>query len=168
MRVISSSGGQLGVMKIDKALEEAQKMELDLVEIAPLAKPPVVKIVNLGKFIYELEKKERKERKKSKPSELKEIRFSPFIGEHDYKVRIERIIEFFKEGNKVKVVVVFLGRQMNSKEFGYALLEKILKEFEGAVAVDMKPKFLGRHLAMVISPIKKKLNAKKENDKVAD
>lgn len=165
MRVIGSDGKQLGVLKTSDALKQAQEQELDLVEIAPLAKPPVAKIVNIGKFTYELEKKERKERKKTKASELKEIRFSPFIGDHDYNTRIVRIKEFFGDSNKVKVVVVFLGRQMGSKEFGYNLLERILKEFEGMVAVDMKPKFLGRHLVMVISPIKKKLNAKKENDK---
>lgn len=155
VRVIGLEGKQLGVLKIEEALKEAEKAELDLVEIAPLAKPPVTKIVNLGKFTYELTKKEKKERKKAKPSELKEIRFSPFIGDHDYKTRIERIKEFFEDGNKVKIVVVFLGRQMNSKEFGYKLLERVLEEFKGSVAVDMKPKFLGRHLNMIVSPIKK-------------
>jgi translation initiation factor IF-3 len=155
VRVIGSDGKQLGVLKTGDALKKAQELELDLVEIAPLAKPPVAKIVDIGKFTYELEKKEKKERKKTKASELKEIRFSPFIGEHDYNVRITRIKEFFGNSNKVKVVVVFLGRQMSSKEFGYNLLERIQKEFEGMIAIDMKPKFLGRHLVMVISPIKK-------------
>ena len=160
MRVIGSEGKQLGILKTPDALKKALEEELDLVEIAPAAKPPVAKIVNLGKFTYQLEKKERKERKKAKPSDLKEVRFSPFIGEHDYNTRIARIKEFFAEGHKIKLVVVFLGRQMGSKEFGYKLLDKIAAEFGDSIAIDMRPKFLGRHLVMVISPLKKN---KKDN-----
>ncbi len=155
VRVIGQDGKQLGVLTVSEALNKALEAGLDLVEIAPSAKPPVVKIVNLGKFTYQLEKKEKKERKKAKSSELKEIRFSPFIGEHDYNTRIERIKEFFEAGNKVKIVVVFLGRQMGSKEFGYNLLDKIVSQFGDTIAIDMKPKFLGRYLSMVVSPIKR-------------
>ncbi|OGM18439.1 translation initiation factor IF-3 [Candidatus Woesebacteria bacterium RIFCSPHIGHO2_01_FULL_38_10] len=155
VRVIDEKGKQVGVVDRSKALELAWRAKLDLVEIAPNAKPPVVKIVDLGKFRYEQEKKLQKEKKRSKASELKEIRLSPFIAEHDYKVRLEKVEEFLQDGNKVRLVVVFTGRQMESKSFGYDLLKKILEELRDKVVVDMEPKFFGRHLAMVISPIKK-------------
>lgn len=155
VRVINSFGKQLGVMKLNEALAAAQKEGLDLVEIATNAKPPVVKIVDLGKFRYEQEKKLRKAKKGNKASELKEIRLSPFIAQHDYEVRMERIREFLTENNKVRVVVVFMGRHMGSKQFGYDLLKRVVNELGDRIAVDMEPKFLGRHLAMVISPVKK-------------
>lgn len=163
VRVIGSDGKQAGVMKLTEALSKAQEKDLDLVEIAPNARPPVVKIVELGKYKYDLEKKQRKQ-KKAKGGELKEIRFSPFIAENDYKVRIERINEFLDEKNKVRVVVKFLGRQMGSKQFGYNLIDRILSDLGGRVAVDMEPKFLGRHLITIISPtLDKKHNAKTKN-----
>jgi translation initiation factor IF-3 len=155
VRLIGSDGKQIGVVKLNEAIEKAMKENLDLIEIAPLAKPPVAKIANLGKFIYQENKKLKKQVKKSKPSEVKEVRFSPFIGSADYKTRIERINEFLKDGNKVRAVVKFKGRQMNSKDFGYKLLKNIIQDVAYPIAVDMEPKFLGRHLAMVISPIKK-------------
>lgn len=151
--MIGKDGKQLGVMTIAKAIDEARKLGLTLVEIAPTAKPPVTKIVDFGKFRYQEEKKLRKKEKGGKGGELKEIRFSPFIAENDYRVRFERIQEFLGEKNKVKVVVVFGGRQMGSKKFGYALLDKIVKELgEDNIAIDMIPKFFGRHLIMIISP----------------
>jgi translation initiation factor IF-3 len=166
VRVIGSNGKQEGILKINEALKKAQKEGLDLVEIAPTAKPPVVKIVELGKFRYEQEKKLQKEKKKTKASELKEVRFSPFIADHDYKTRIERVSEFLTESNKVRLVVVFKGRHMGSKDFGYKLFKRVLENFGDTVAIDMEPKFIGRHLIMTISPLKKvkKLkNAKTEN-----
>ena len=153
LRVIGTDGKQLGVLKLTEALAKASELELDLIEIAPTAKPPVAKITELGKFRYQEEKKLKKERKNSKASELKEIRLSPFIADHDFANRTERIAEFLAEKNKVRVVVVFAGRQMNSKEFGYEVLKRVVKKFEGKIAVDMEPKFFGRYLGMVISPV---------------
>lgn len=167
LRVIGKDGKQIGVIEREKALSLAKKEGLDLVEIAPYAKPPVVKIVDLGKFRYEEEKKLRKQRKKTKTSGLKEIRFSPFIGEADYNTRLERIKEFLEEKNKVKVVVKFKGRQMGSKQYGYKVLEKLLANLEDTVTIDMEPKFLGRHLIMTISPIGKSNIKKKEKKKNA-
>ncbi|OGM21463.1 translation initiation factor IF-3 [Candidatus Woesebacteria bacterium RIFCSPHIGHO2_01_FULL_38_9] len=155
VRVIGADGKQLGVLKLNEALTEAQKNGLDLVEIAPNAKPPVAKIVELGKFRYEQEKKLQKQKKAAKSGEVKEVRLSPFIAEHDYNVRLTKIREFLDDSNKVRVVVVFTGRQMDSKPFGYELLKKVVANLEGRIAIDMEPKFLGRHLAMVISPVKK-------------
>jgi len=155
VRVIDEKGKQVGVLTKLKALELAKKAGLDLVEIAPRARPPVVKIIDFGKFKYREEKKLRKQKKGSKGGELKEVRFSPFIGKADYDTRIDRIKEFLEEKDKVRVVVKFKGRQMGSKPYGYDLLKRVLEKFSEKVAVDMEPKFLGRHLMMVISPTTK-------------
>jgi len=163
VRVIGE-GKQLGVMPTEKALALAKKHGLDLVEIAPKARPPVAKIADYGKLRYAAEKKLKKERKKSKSAELKEVRFSPFIAKQDYNTRLARIREFLAGGNKVRVVVVFMGRHMDSKAFGYKLLERVMDDLKVNIAIDMEPKFLGRHLAMIISPIKKvKDNAETKN-----
>ncbi len=164
LRVIAADGKQLGVMTKEKALEAAKKEGLSLVEIAPTANPPVAKIVNFGKFRYQEEKKLRKQLKGAKGGELKEIRLSPFIAENDFKVRFDKISDFLKEKNKVKAVVVFKGRQMGSKRFGYDILNRIVKDLgEEKVAIDMKPKFFGRHLIMIISP---RVGIRKEESKV--
>jgi len=153
VRVIDEKGNQLGILTLISALKKAKDLNLDLVEIAPLAKPPVVKIIEFGKFKYQEEKKQRREKKGAKGGDIKEIRFSPFIGKADYSTRIERIKEFLEDKNKVRVVVKFKGREMGSKQFGYDLLKRVLGEFEGRISIDMEPKFLGRHLVMVISPL---------------
>lgn len=163
VRVIGPDDKQVGVMKLKEALEKSGEEGLDLVEIAPKAKPPVVRIVDLGKFRYEEEKKLKKQKKGAKTSELKEVRFSPFIAEQDYKTRLDRVNEFLDEGNKVRAVVKFKGRQMQSKKFGYDVFKRLLEDVNSDVNIDMEPKFLGRHLTMVISPVKK--SKKKENEK---
>lgn len=155
LRVIGPDGSQIGILTKAQALEKSKKEGLDLIEIAPQASPPVAKIINFGKFRYQEEKKRRAEAKRAKGTELKEIRFTPFIAENDYKVRLERIKEFLGEKNKVKAVVVFKGRQLGSKQFGYSLLKRVIDEFGEAVAIDMEPKFIGRHLITIISPVNK-------------
>ena len=152
LRVVSSDGKQLGVIPTYEAIQKALDEGLTLIEVAPNAKPPVAKIVDLGKFKYEIEKKARKEKKGVKGGDTKEIRFSPFIGEHDYETRMIRIREFLDEKNKVRLVVVFTRRQLGSKQFGYNLLYRITKELGDRIGIDMQPKFLGKHLMMVISP----------------
>ncbi|HLE48604.1 MAG TPA: translation initiation factor IF-3 [Patescibacteria group bacterium] len=163
LRVISSEGKQLGVMSLQDALKHAEIEGFDLVEIAPMAKPPVAKITELGKLKYLEDKKARKEKKGSKAGELKEIRFTPFIGPHDYNVRLERINEFLDDRNKIRVAVVFKGRQLGSKQFGYDLLQKLLTDLKPRVKVDMEPKFLGKHLIMSISATS---SSKKASDDV--
>jgi len=152
VRVIGIDGKQIGVIARDEAIAKAKKLNLDLVEVASKAKPPVARIINLGKLRYQEQKKLRSEQKKSKTGELKEVRFSPFIAENDYDTRLSRIKEFLEEKNKIRIVVKFKGRQMRSKQFGYNLLQRILEELGDRVSIDMKPKFLGRHLVMIISP----------------
>lgn len=170
VRVIGSDGKQLGIIKTFEAVKLARDQGLTLVEVAALAKPPVAKIVNFGKFRYAEEKKARKEQKKAKGGELKEIRFSPFIGEADYQTRFKRVKEFLAEKNKVKVVVVFMGRQMGSKPLGYKLLDRIFAELGETITVDIQPKFLGRHLITIISPLvaRGKPDAKAKNQKITN
>ena len=155
VRVIDEKGKQIKIMPLNEALKLANEKGVDLIEIAPNAKPPVAKISDLGKFLYQEEKKQRQLKKKSKSPELKEVRLSPFIGEADYKTRLSKIREFLDDKNKVRVVVRFKTNQLASKKFGYELLERILKEFTTQVNLDMQPKFFGKFLIMIISPTNK-------------
>jgi translation initiation factor IF-3 len=166
VRVIGENGKQLGIMKIEEAVKLARERELTLVEIAPTAKPPVTKIVEFGKFRYQEEKKAKSQLKKSKGGELKEIRFSPFIAENDYLVRFTKVKEFLGKKDKVRLVVVFRGPQMRSKQFGYNLLAKIVSELGDTISIDMKPKFLGKHLMMVISPTNKSKSLKELESRI--
>lgn len=164
VRVLDEDGKQVGIMSSNEALSKAMEMGLDLVEIASMAKPPVVRIVELGKFKYEQEKRERAQKKGVKAGDIKEIRFSPFIGEHDFNTRLERIHEFLEDGSKVRLVVKFTGRQMGSKQFGYEVIANVLKALNGKAKQDADPKFLGKQLMAVISPIKgKKVEGEKQN-----
>ena len=142
-------------MNRDEAVRKAKEEGLTLVEIAPNANPPVAKIVDFGKFKYSEEKKAKAKAKGSKGGEVKEIRFSPFIDEADFQIRIKRIKEFFADRNKVRVVVVFKGPQMRVKHTGYELLNRIKAEFGESIQSDMEPKFLGKYLVTVISPVTK-------------
>lgn len=160
LRVIDAEGKFIGVMSSDEARAKAKEAGLTLIEIAPNANPPVAKIADFGKFRYSEEKKLRKQARGNKGGDLKEIRFSPFIGEADYKTRLTRVKEFLGEKNKVKVVVVFLGKQMGSKPFGYQLIERIKSDLGDSISIDMEPKFLGRHLVTVLSPLNKKKETK--------
>ncbi len=152
LRVLDFEGKQIGVMKKEEALKLALEAGVDLIEIVPNAKPPVAKIIDFGKFRYQEEKKLKEAQKKSKPSDLKELRFTPFIGDGDYNMRLNRIDEFFKEKHKVKLVVYFKIKQLGSKQFGYNIFNRIIKDLGEGFNIDMKPKFLGRNLIMIISP----------------
>jgi translation initiation factor IF-3 len=152
LRVLDFEGKQIGVLSKTKAIELAKEQGVDLIEIAPNANPPVAKIMDFGKFRYQEEKKAKEAQKKSKPSEMKELRFTPFIGEGDYQTRIKRIDEFLLEKSKIKLVVYFQTKQLGSKSFGYDILSRILRDLGEGINVDMKPKFLGRNLIMIISP----------------
>lgn len=165
LRVIDSEGKLIGVLSVAEAVSKAKAEGLTLVEIAPGATPPVAKIVDFGKFRYAEEKKAREQGKKVKGGEVKEIRFSPFIAENDFKTRLGRIREFFEEKNKVRIVVVFRGPQMRVKNTGYDVINRILAEFGDSVITDMPPKFLGKHLVTVISFVNKSKKAKIEEVK---
>jgi len=139
-------------------------LQLDLVEIAPDAQPPVVKIIDYQKFKYLEDKKRKQAKKKTKETELKEVRFSPFIGDHDLQTGINKVKRFLSEGDLVKISIVFKGRQMAHTEFGPKLLEKILYLLEGEAAQDKEAKFQGRRLITVLKSQKGK-SENKENAK---
>ena len=168
LRVVDAEGKLIGVLKKDEAIKKAQEEGLSLIEIAPNAVPPVAKIADFGKFKYSEEKKARAQSKGVKGGEVKEIRFSPFIADGDFNTRLARIREFLDDKNKVKIVVVFRGPQMRVKNTGYLVIEKIKKELGDRISTDMEPKFLGKHLITVISPVSKKANKVEEKIEVKE
>lgn len=153
IRVVDNKGKQLGMMKREEALKMAQEKRLDLVEVAPAAKPPVVKLIDFKKFRYLEAKKRRQEQKAIKGGALKEIRLTPFIAKGDLEFRIKRTQEFLKEGNKVKVVVRFVGRQITRKEFGKKLIEDFIKTMESWGKPEHESRWAGRNLFTTLSPV---------------
>lgn len=157
LRVVGSDGKLIGVLSKVEALKKAEALELDLVEIAPSAKPPVAKIIDFAKFRYQQDKKEREAKlAEKKGSEIKEIWLTPFMADNDYQVRLSRIKEFLNDGHKVRIVVKFTGRQLAHREFGFQLINRVLKDTENMSKADGEAKFLGRQLIMMISAVKGK------------
>jgi translation initiation factor IF-3 len=159
VRVIDDEGNQRGVMPTPKALELAQEVGADLVEVAPQANPPVCKILDYGKYKFEQEKRRKESKKKQKQIKLKEIRMQPKIERHDLEFKTKHVKEFLDEGNKVKVTVRFRGREMAHTEIGRDVLMSILKELDNLEAgynVDRKPQMEGRFMSMILSPKSKK------------
>lgn len=155
LRVVDASGKQIGVLSRDEALAKSREAGLDLVEIAPMAKPPVAKIIDFKKFKYMEAKKEREGNKKSGKVELKEIRFTPFIATGDFDSRIEKIKEILADGDRVKVVVKFVGRQITRVDFGHELVKKIMTELDGIATADGEAKLQGKQLFLIMNPVKK-------------
>lgn len=164
MRVIDSQGEQLGILTRQQALEKARQLELDLIEIAPNADPPVAKIANFQKFRYEENKKERGAKKDSAGG-LKELWLSPRIDEHDLKVRLRRTEEFLKKGHKVKLTVKFKGREMAHQKLGHKVLQEALSLLGEKAAIEREPKMEGRKLSMIVAKSK---GGKKENGQNED
>ncbi len=158
---MDEKGAQLGVMPTPQALSLAREQGLDLVEIAPHATPPVAKIIDFKKFKY-LESKKQKEGSKKSKVEIKEIRFTPFIAEGDLETRLDRIKEFLGDGDRVKIVIKFVGRQITRKEFGYELMERIVKSLAEVARADGEPRLQGKQLYLIINPVRGK--TKKEED----
>lgn len=165
IRVLDNSGKQIGVLSRTEALEKARQAKLDLVEIAPKARPPVAKIVDFNKFLYQQEKKKREERKKSKVSETKEVRLGPFMDGHDLGVMIRRSKDFLNNGDKVKLVVRFSGRQIVHPEFGQKILEKIIAELSEVSKVEKEKHFEGKQLISILTPEKGKVYENKKINK---
>ncbi len=151
MRLISSEGKNLGIISLTDALKIAEDKGLDLVEISPDANPPVCKILDYGKFRYERQKKLRKSKVKQKSS-LKEIKFRPKIEEHDYQVKLKKVREFLKDGYKVKVVVIFRGREMAYLNVGNTILYRLMDDVSDVGKFDREPKKEGRSITAIISP----------------
>ncbi len=150
MRVIGENGEQLGIISTKEALKLAQESDLDLVEISPNAKPPVAKIINWGKYQYQKMKKSQKNRKNSKASELKQMRFGLKIGENDLKIKLNKVQKFLDKGHKVRISIVFKGREMAHRQIGYQKMDKILEILGDQVKTDQKPQFSGRNLSTII------------------
>jgi translation initiation factor IF-3 len=155
VRLIKDDGEQRVVATVE-ALELAKEQGLDLVEVAPQAAPPVVKIMNYGKYKFENEKKVRDSRKKQKLLKLKEIRMQPKIDEHDLDFKSKHVQEFLGEGNKVKVTVRFRGRELAHTELGLEVLKDVLKRIEGDYVMDKPPLMEGKFMSMILSPKAKK------------
>ena len=151
VRVIGEDGQQLGIMSAREAMKLAQEAELDLVKIAPTAKPPVVKIIDYGKYRYEMARKEKEARKKQKVVELKEVRLSPNIEANDLNTKINAARKFLSKGNKVKVTLRFRGREMAHMQTSRHILDDIAAELEGVAIVEKAPKVEGRAISMVLA-----------------
>lgn len=154
--MLDENGEHVGILSIQEALDMAAKAGLDLVEISPGADPPVVSIVDYGKFRYRQKRKERKARKSQNVGGLKEIKFRPNTEEHDYSFKMKHAMEFLESRYKVKATVVFRGRQLAYKEQGYQLLDKLADDLSEFGQIERKPVMEGRQMTMIIAPLKEK------------
>jgi translation initiation factor IF-3 len=152
VRCIGADGSQMGVIPVDEALAAAEAAGLDLVEVAPMARPPVVKIMDYGKYKFEEAKAARAARKKQHVIQLKEVKFRPGIDDHDYDFKARHAREFLLEGNKVKATMMYRGRQMAHLEFGKAVLDRLATELADVGKVEMEAKLEGRNMTMVLAP----------------
>ena len=159
--MIGAAGEQVGIVPIAQALKMAEEAEVDLVEIAPLAKPPVCKLMDYGKFKYREAKKAHEAKLKQKQIHVKEVKFRPGTDEGDYKIKLGKLIQFLEEGDKAKVTLRFRGREMAHKEFGERLLERVRKDLDAVGVVEQFPKLEGRQMVMVLAPKKKAAPEKK-------
>ena len=150
---MGDNGEQLGVMTVPAALDMARKLNLDLVEVAPTAKPPVCRILDYGKFKYEQTKKERQSRRSQKLTALREIRLRPKIGEHDLAFKVRSVKEHLGDGDKVKVTVMFRGREMVHTDIGYKLLQKVAGLAEGAGTIERQAVMEGRRMFIIMAPV---------------
>lgn len=165
VRLIGPAGEQVGVVPIDQALRMAREADLDLVEVAPEANPPVCKVMDYGKFKYEAAQKVREARKNQVNTVLKTVRFGLKIDDHDYNTKVGQVRKFLKAGDKVKVMVVFRGREQSRPEMGLNLLRKLADEVTEFGTVESNPSIDGRNMVMVIGPLKNKAEARAEAKK---
>lgn len=164
-RLISDQGEQMGIFNTVDALRIADEQGFDLVEIAPNADPAVCKIMDYGKFRYEQEIKEKQARKNQVKIEIKEMKFRPKVDKHDYETKKKHILRFLDSGAKVKVTIMFRGREMARPEMGLNILEQLAEELEGLAVIENQPKLEGRNMHMLISPLKKKESSAKSEEK---
>ena len=148
--MIDEDGKQLGILSRREALQLAEERELDLVEISPDAKPPVVKIVDWGKFSYQRTKQLQRNKKNARAMEVKQMRFGLKIGEHDLQVKLGKVTSFLEAGHKVKLAIVYRGRELAHKDLGFKLADKVVADLGENIAVDQPPQFAGRQLTLVV------------------
>jgi translation initiation factor IF-3 len=152
VRLIDKDGNALGIVGIKEAMIAAREADLDLVEIAAQAVPPVCKILDYGKLKYELQKKKSEAKKKQKIIEMKEVKLTPTIGDHDYQVKLTNINRFIEEGNKVKIVMRFRGREFSHKEIGEKLLNRLIEDVKATAKCEGSPQLEGKQMMMILSP----------------
>lgn len=152
VRVTSAEGEQLGIMPTREALRLADEQHLDLVEVAPKARPPVCRIMDFGKYRYEQQKRDKEARKKQKVITIKEVKLRPNIEQHDFDVKLKNAIRFLEEGNKVKVTIMFRGRELSHPELGHGILQRVAEQLKELVSVERRAKLEGRNMTMVLSP----------------
>ena len=150
LRVIDEEGRQLGVLSRQEALQAAQEAGLDLVEVSPNAEPPVVKVVDWGKYNYQRIKQQQKSRKNAKSLDVKQMRIGLKISEHDLGVKLRKVTDFLEAGHKVKITVIYRGRELAHKELGFKMAQRVLDRFGDTILVDQEPQFAGRQLNFVI------------------
>lgn len=156
VRLVGQEGEQLGIVPISQAMRMADEAEVDLVEIAPTAQPPVCKMMDFGKFKYREAKKAHEAKQKQKQIQVKEVKFRPGTDEGDYKIKLRNLIKFLDEGDKAKVTLRYRGREMAHQEFGIRLIERVRTDLEPYSVVEQYPKMEGRQLVMVLAPKKGK------------
>ncbi|WP_201770265.1 translation initiation factor IF-3 [Basilea psittacipulmonis] len=152
VRLIDSEGEQLGVVKIAEALQKAEEADLDLVEIAPDAQPPVCRIMDYGKFRYQEQKRQQEARAKQKTVNVKEVKFRPATDEGDYQVKLRNVRRFIESGDKAKITLRFRGREMAHQKLGMQVLERVKDDLGELVQVESMPKLEGRQMVMVLAP----------------
>ena len=152
VRVTSATGEQLGIMPTREAMRLAEEQHLDLVEVAPKARPPVCRIMDFGKYRYEQQKREKEARKKQTVITVKEVKLRPNIEQHDYEVKLKHAMRFLGEGNKVKVTIMFRGRELSHPELGQEILDRVAEDLKDSIIVDRKPKLEGRNMIMIVAP----------------
>ncbi|PZN34151.1 MAG: translation initiation factor IF-3 [Proteobacteria bacterium] len=155
VRVIDAEGRQIGVVSRAEALEMADAAQLDLVEVSPTADPPVCRIMDFGKYLFEQNKKAHAAKRKQKQIQIKEVKFRPGTEEGDYQVKLRNLIRFLEEGDKAKVVMRFRGREMAHQEVGRELLQRVQQDLSGIATVEQNPSMEGRQMVMMFAPKKK-------------
>ena len=159
VRLVGPNGEQIGIVKTEEAMKMAQELDLDLVEVASEARPPVVKIMDYGKFKYENALKAREARKNQINAVVKEMKLRPRIETHDYDTKLSHIEKFLKAGDKVKVTIMFRGREQSRPEMGYKLLARLAEDVSESAVVEFAPKQDGRNMVMVLAPVAKNRQA---------
>ena len=155
VRLIDAEGEQAGILKLEDALAKAQEATLDLVEVSPNAEPPVCRIMDFGKYLFEQKKKTQQGKTKTKQVQVKEIKFRPGTDIGDYNIKLKKLIQFLSEGDRAKITLRYRGREMAHQELGVALLKRVEKDLEDYGTVEQFPKMEGRQLVMVLTPKKK-------------
>ena len=165
--MVGQNGEQLGIVLIGEALRIAEEAEVDLVEIAPMAQPPVCKMMDFGKFKYREAKKAHEAKQKQKQIQVKEVKFRPGTDEGDYKIKLRNLMKFLEEGDKAKITLRYRGREMAHQEFGVRLIERVKSDLEPYAVVEQYPKMEGRQLVMVLAPKKVAVPAAKKKQVTA-